>query len=106
MESERLSRSGTYLARVCRFKPQENAYLNGEGGPAQALLRAFLDAVGSAAPPAVVYLQGPTSLRDPLDCASIDGERRSASDSASAVSWLRLDRRRCRVRYRWWKKAW
>ena len=54
-------------AHVCRFKPQENDYLNGEGGPAQALLRAFLDTVaGSAPPPAVLYLQGHMNLRHPL----------------------------------------
>eukprot|EP00873_Tetraselmis_striata_P039359 jgi/Tetstr1/459623/TSEL_000446.t1 len=41
------------------FRPQEDGYLNGAGGPAEALLAAFLEALGrSAAPPARLYLQG------------------------------------------------
>lgn len=41
------------------FRPQEDSYLNGAGGPAEALLDTFLAAVGrSNSPPARMYLQG------------------------------------------------
>ena len=97
--SLRSARCLTQDAATGAFKPQEDSYLNGAGGPSDALLRTFSAAVAhlrpaAAAPlPKVLYLQGQRCARAASASASATATCLHAVPAATASASRRRPRR-------------
>jgi len=79
------------------FRPQENDYLNGQGGPADALCRAFLDSTTtpSMPRPPILYLQGQrwgSAIPGSLDARGEGGAAEGEADAVTDIAGTRYQR--------------